>query len=94
MKTEETYRLPEKDRYILRVANRVGIGSIIVIWGSLLTLRSIGIIDKSISTWPFAFTAFGVLLLIGGIYRYNRGLKRSGTVIDDGPRNGGGREYE
>jgi len=39
-------------------------------WGSLLTLKAVGKIDGNVSTWPFAFTAFGILLVFGGVYRY------------------------
>ncbi len=52
--------------------NQLAIGSIIFLWGILLTLKQVGIIEKSVSTWPFAFTAFGILLVIGGIYRLSK----------------------
>jgi len=39
-------------------------------WGSLLTLKAVGKIDGNVSTWTFAFTAFGILLVFGGVYRY------------------------
>jgi hypothetical protein len=38
-------------------------------WGSLLALRQAGIIEKNVSTLPFVFIAFGILLVAGGIYR-------------------------
>jgi hypothetical protein len=38
----------------------------------LLSLKQVGIIEKTMSTWPFALTAFGMLLVIGGIYRLSR----------------------
>jgi hypothetical protein len=41
-------------------------------WGILLPLKQVGIIDNSISTWPFAFTAFIGLLIVAGIIRLNR----------------------
>jgi len=56
-------------RYWLSVLNRLGIGSILFGWGTLLALKQFGVIAKDISTLPFLFTAFGVLLVIGGIYR-------------------------
>ena len=52
--------------------NQLAIGSIILLWGSLLSLKQIGIIQKNVSTWPFALTAFGILLVAGGIYRLSR----------------------
>ena len=52
--------------------DQLAIGSIILLWGSLLSLKQIGIIQKNVSTWPFALTAFGILLVAGGIYRLSR----------------------
>jgi len=68
---EENYqhKLSEDKSYTLKAINRLAIGVIIILWGSLLALREIGIIDKGVSTWPFAFVAFGVLLVFGGVYR-------------------------
>ena len=63
------YRLSENKRYRLRAVNQLAIGSIIVLWGSLLVLKQVGIMEKNISTWPFAFVAFGILLVVGGVYR-------------------------
>lgn len=44
-----------------RAINQLAIGSIILLWGSLLTLKQVGIIEKNVSTWPIALTAFGIL---------------------------------
>jgi len=55
-----------------RAIDQLAIGSIILLWGSLLALKQVGIIEKSVSTWPFPLTAFGVLLVAGGIYRLSR----------------------
>jgi hypothetical protein len=55
-----------------RAIDQMAIGSIILLWGSLLTLKQVGIIEKNVSTWPFALTAFGILLVIAGIYRLSR----------------------
>jgi len=63
------YRLTEDKRYMLRAVNRLAVGSIIILWGSLLALKQVGVIEKDVSTWPFAFVAFGILLVFGGIYR-------------------------
>jgi len=63
------YELSEDERYTLSVINRLGIGSILILWGSLLVLKQAGIIAKDVSTWPFAFVAFGTLFVVGGIYR-------------------------
>jgi hypothetical protein len=52
--------------------DQLAIGSIILLWGSLLTLKQVGIIDRNVSTWPFALTAFGLLLVAGGIHRLTR----------------------
>jgi len=63
------YGLSEDKRYTLTAINRLGIGSILLSWGSLLILKQVGIIEKNVSTWPFALTALGILLVFGGIYR-------------------------
>jgi hypothetical protein len=55
-----------------RAFDQLAIGSIILLWGSLLALKQVGTIDKNVSTWPFALTAFGILLVAGGIYRLSR----------------------
>lgn len=55
-----------------RAIDQMAIGFIILLWGSLLTLKQVGIIEKNVSTWPFPLTAFGILLIIGGIYRLSR----------------------
>jgi hypothetical protein len=52
--------------------NQLAIGSVILLWGILLSLKQVGIVEKTMSTWPFALTAFGMLLVIGGIYRLSR----------------------
>jgi hypothetical protein len=52
-----------------RAIDQLAIGSTILLWGSLLALKQVGIIDKNVSTWPFPLTLFGVLLVVGGIYR-------------------------
>lgn len=52
--------------------DQLAIGSIILLWGSLLALKQVGIIGSNVSTWPFALTAFGILLVAGGIQRLSR----------------------
>jgi len=63
------YGLPEDKRYVLGAINRLAIGSIIILWGSLLALKQAGIVERNVSAWPFALVAFGMLLVFGGIYR-------------------------
>ena len=60
----------EDKRLMIGVFNRLGIGSIIVLWGSLLALRQAGMIGKDVSTLPFILVAFGILLVFGGVYRF------------------------
>ena len=55
-----------------RAIDQLAKGSIILLWGFLLTLKQAGIIDKNVSTWPIALTAFGILLVAGGIYMLTR----------------------
>ncbi len=70
MKEEDhNYGLSSDKRYKLRAINRLAIGFIILAWGSLLALKQSGIIEKDVSTLPFAFVAFGALLIFGGVYR-------------------------
>ena len=52
--------------------NYLAFGSIIFGWGILLMLKQVGIIANSVSTWPFAFAAFGALLVISGVIKLNR----------------------
>lgn len=52
--------------------NHLAFGSIIFVWGILLLLQQVGIIEKNVSTWPFAFTAFGALLVVAGVIKLNR----------------------
>ena len=51
--------------------NHLTFGSLISGWGILLVLQQAGIIDGNLSTWPFAFTAFGALVA-AGIIKLNR----------------------
>jgi len=70
MKEENhNYGLSSDKRYKLRAINRLAIGFIILAWGSLLALKQSGIIEKDVSTLPFALVAFGALLVFGGVYR-------------------------
>lgn len=64
-----SYQLSGDRRYWLRVINRLGIGSILFGWGTLLALKNFGFIAKDISTLPFLLITFGMLLVFGGIYR-------------------------
>jgi len=52
-----------------RAIDHVAVGSVMLLWGILLTLKQVGIIDQNVSTWPIALAAFGLLLVAGGIYR-------------------------
>ena len=77
MKTEETQCNRElvnqqSNKLRGRAIDQSAIGALIFMWGVLLTLKQAGIIDKSVSTWPFLLTALGILLVIGGIYRLSK----------------------
>ena len=77
MKTGENQRASQLEnertsKLRSRAINQLAIGSIILLWGSLLILKQVGIIEKNVSTWPIALTAFGVLLVASGIYRMKR----------------------
>jgi hypothetical protein len=55
-----------------RAIDQMAFGTLILLWGILLILRQIGIIEKSISTLPIIMAAFGLLLALGGINGLNR----------------------
>jgi len=59
--------------------NHLAFGSIILLWGILLVLRQVGIIERNISTWPFAFVAFGTLLVVSGIIKLSRSRRLQET---------------
>ena len=64
--------MEEKTRTRNSGVNHLAFGSIILVWGILLVLKEVGIIEESVSTWPFAFTAFGVVLVAAGVIKLNR----------------------
>lgn len=55
-----------------RAIDQMAFGSLILLWGILLILRQIGILDRNMSTVPIIMAAFGLLLVIGGINRLTR----------------------
>lgn len=55
-----------------KAVDQLAIGGLILFWGTLLVLKQIGLIDRSISTLPIILAAFGLLLVIGGINRLDR----------------------
>jgi len=57
--------------------DRLAFGSIILMWGILLLLKQVGIIEKNVSTWPYPFVAFGVLLIVSGIIKLSRSVHTS-----------------
>jgi hypothetical protein len=61
-----------KNKLRRRAINQLAIGSVILLWGSLLIPKQIGIIDNSVSTWPYPLATFGILLVVSGIYRLGR----------------------
>jgi hypothetical protein len=52
--------------------NYLAFGSIIFGWGMLLVLKQVGVIANSVNTWPFAFAAFGALLVVSSVVKLNR----------------------
>ena len=55
-----------------RANDQMAIGGLILLWGSLLILKQVGIIEKNVSTLPIIMAAFGLLLVLGGINRLSR----------------------
>ncbi|HKZ93012.1 MAG TPA: hypothetical protein VJ249_00325 [Candidatus Bathyarchaeia archaeon] len=82
---EETHhhRLFEEKRHVSAAINQLAIGIIILVWGSLLTLKQVGLIEKNVSTWPFVLTAFGALLIFGGIYKLYAREKTGGEDVKE-----------
>lgn len=64
-----SHRLFGDKRYWLRIINRLGIGSILFGWGTLLALKEFGFLAKDISTLPYLLMTFGMVLVFGGLYR-------------------------
>jgi len=62
-----------------RAIDQMAFGTLILLWGILLILRQIGVIEKSISTLPIIMAAFGLLLVLGGINRLNRSRQNART---------------
>ena len=85
METEENQHntqveIEQTGKFRRRAIDQMAIGSIILLWGCLLVLKQVGLIDKNASTWPFPLTAFGILLIAGGIYRLHRSKYLSETT--------------
>lgn len=59
-----------------KAVDQTAIGGLVLLWGILLILRQIGILDRNMSTLPIIMAAFGLLLVIGGINRLNRARQR------------------
>ena len=55
-----------------RAIDQLAFGSLILLWGSLLALKEVGIIQRNVSTWPFPLAGFGILLVASGVYRLSR----------------------
>jgi hypothetical protein len=62
-----------------KAVDQMAIGGLVLLWGILLILRQIGILDRNMSTLPIIMAAFGLLLVVGGINRLNRARHRIGA---------------
>jgi hypothetical protein len=85
METEENQHnnqteVEQRGKLRRRAIDQMAFGSIILLWGGLLALKQVGLIDQNASTWPFPLTAFGILLIAGGIYRLQRSRYLSDTT--------------
>ena len=74
-------RLDMEDKIKIRKSaiNHLAFGSIILLWGILLVLKQVGIIERNVSTWPFAFVAFGTLFVVSGIIKLSRSRRLQET---------------
>jgi hypothetical protein len=50
----------------------LAIGVIIVFAGLIAILQQADLIAKNVDVWPFAVIVFGILILIGALYRMSR----------------------
>lgn len=85
METEENrhntqLEIEQRGKLWRHAIDQMAIGSIILLWGCLLVLKQAGLINQNASTWPFPLTAFGILLIAGGIYRLHRSRYLSETT--------------
>ena len=85
METEENQHntqleIEQRGKLWRRAIDQMAIGSIILLWGCLLVLKQVGLIDANVSTWPFPLTAFGILLIAGSIYRLHKSRCLSETT--------------
>ncbi|MGD0028670.1 MAG: hypothetical protein ABSC91_07005 [Candidatus Bathyarchaeia archaeon] len=85
METEENQHntqlgIEQRGKLWRRAFDQMAIGSIILLWGCLLVLKQVGLIDENVITWPFPLTAFGILLIAGAIYRLHRSRCLSETT--------------
>jgi hypothetical protein len=55
-----------------KAIDQMAFGGLILLWGSLLILKQVGIIEKNVSTLPAMMAVFGALLVAGGISRLSR----------------------
>jgi hypothetical protein len=70
----------QSNRLRRRAVDESAIGSLLVFWGSLLILKEFGIIEKSVSTWPFPLAVFGLMLFVSAIYKLNKSRNRGEVV--------------
>jgi len=61
--------------------NHLAFGSIVFVWGIMLILKQIGII--TVSTWPYAFTAFGALFVVSGAVKLCRSRNRERKIQEN-----------
>lgn len=50
----------------------IAIGAIILLAGMIVILQQTGTISTTVDIWPFVLIIFGILILIGALYRMNR----------------------
>jgi len=50
----------------------IAIGVIILLWGSFWLAQQVGWIEKIPEIWPFALIIFGLLIVLGALYRLSR----------------------
>lgn len=63
----ECFGLPHGGAFVA-----AAIGAIILIWGLILILQQLDIISAAVDWWPIALLIFGVLIIVGAIYRMQR----------------------
>ena len=71
----EYYRRMERECFGIPHGGAIvglAIGIIILIWGFIWIMQELRLIPQTVEIWPIAAIIFGILLIIGALYRSQR----------------------